>query len=1517
MKIKATYPFSISKNRKRSCHTPIFSLLFAAMLFLSTTLNGQVISNNNAYLNITKKSVVSSKDFFNASNGHLSNFGTLSLSGNFSNFATSRGNGLYRLDGNWLNTGIFNRDFSTVLLKGSGNQTITSVGGATFFNLSINNSGAPSSYRIIMDNDVTVTDTLSIANGNIDPQTNLLYLSSNKAASLSYTSTTGSRIMGKFQRGVGERGIYLFPLGYDHYNPITITTNNIPDSGPILSQFFTADPGSGGLPIADPPVEVWEAYPDGFWRLTAGNYFSSDNFNVSVNAAGFTDSIFPSTRLLKRTAASPWVVDGYHIDADTIGQNIIHRGELSGDIAPTGTEFALGRIRAIITEQPIDTTVCERTDATFSVAAIGVQKLRYFWYRLESGIGVRISNIGPKYSGARTSTLTIHNAQLSDIGDYFCVVADRNNNRVSTDTVHLHVNKIPVATVSITAQDHECSNIEFEDITLGFSWWDAGSTFIWERNNPIGIVSAIPMTGTANNIGDVLEGLFTNTTDAPITVTFTITPVGPAPTFCIGESVTSTVTVNPIPRVIVADTISEICYGAEMSVLLTTPTVMTKGMVRFDYTVGITGMPGDVVGNTAPANNLSDNTLLTYAYTNSADSLNSVFYYITPQNHQSGCYAGDIVTAEVKVHPKPLREVYISKPFTCFGNLDGVLTAVLAKSSKPSTLHWKGPWGVDETYQETSDTSNFSILYSGPYNLTVTDDLNCSNSINNTLVFGTSFGTLFSAGTKASGYNTTCWYTNDGTITLGEMDNVDAPFEYWILFNDQDTVRHGTLATQYELKTETGLAPGYYKLILKDANGCYNEYFPEIIIVAPPMIKIHSFGKSDYLGYNVSCAGYNDGSVWIDSISGGNKNYSYFWYTYDGAITGDNTQDRLDSIPAGKYFVRVTDWLGCEIIDSVTITQPEGMNLDSYTVSLSQDGNYNISCSGGTDGFIEMEITGGLGGYSYSWTNNEGYESNEKDIYNLSAGTYTATVTDQNGCILKIPPTSILPEFTLSEPLPLSLEADISVSTDGAYNINCFGGTGSIDITVSGGSTGNYSYEWTTTDGLGLTASAEDQPSITAGNYRLRVTDLNGCAIDTTFTLTEPSPVGSVMNPTHITCYPEGFNNGSIDLSITGGVGPYSGFIWSNGATSEDISGLTEGKYTVTFVDSNGCAKTDSTYIELPPDLIYTTRVSDYNGFNVSCHGLSDGWIKVDMESGRPPYTITWSREGGGYYAENTDSVSGLSSGRYILHIIDASMCEATEIIEITQPGQFSLITDLSTSMAGGYNINCYGDSSASINIFTVNNVGTASYLWSDGETTANRNNIPAGIYGLIVTDENNCAVHTEIEITQPDSIELTFNILQPWCPDKPDGAISVNATGGVPEYSYKWADNSTETTLTNISEGIYTVTVSDANGCLAGHNVILRSQYESCLIIPNAISPNGDLINDVWNIGYSELYPDMEVRILNRWGRTVWKSAKGYPDPWDGTNSRGRSLSLDSYHYIIDFGDGRRPQVGSITIVK
>ena len=112
---------------------------------------------------------------------------------------------------------------------------------------------------------------------------------------------------------------------------------------------------------------------------------------------------------------------------------------------------------------------------------------------------------------------------------------------------------------------------------------------------------------------------------------------------------------------------------------------------------------------------------------------------------------------------------------------------------------------------------------------------------------------------------------------------------------------------------------------------------------------------------------------------------------------------------------------------------------------------------------------------------------------------------------------------------------------------------------------------------------------------------------------------------------------------------------------------------------------------------------------------------------------------------------------------------------------------------------------------------------------------------------------------------------------------------------------------MTNIPAGDYSVTVSDMNGCTATGSMKVGPLNESCLIIPEAISPNGDGINDVWNIGQIDLYPDVEIVIYNRWGESVWKSERGYPKPWNGLGN-GKDLPLDSYHYIIDLHDGSKP---------
>jgi hypothetical protein len=203
-----------------------------------------------------------------------------------------------------------------------------------------------------------------------------------------------------------------------------------------------------------------------------------------------------------------------------------------------------------------------------------------------------------------------------------------------------------------------------------------GGTFEWTRDpDPTGITTAIPTDGTLLNLGDSISGFFTNNSDDPRTINFTVTPVGPDPTRCVGQPVSASITVNPKPRVIVADTVSQICNGTYTHIVLTSPTHMTQGEIQYEYTVDAPNL----VGSTAPANNLFRDYTIALQYHNKTDTMQSVFYHITPENLISGCNPGTIVIPEVKVHPEPLMKDTISVPFTCDGGTAGVLTTILSK----------------------------------------------------------------------------------------------------------------------------------------------------------------------------------------------------------------------------------------------------------------------------------------------------------------------------------------------------------------------------------------------------------------------------------------------------------------------------------------------------------------------------------------------------------------------------------------------------------------------------------------------------------------------------------------------------------------------------------------------------------------------------------------------------------------------------------------------------------------------
>jgi gliding motility-associated-like protein len=1024
-------------------------------------------------------------------------------------------------------------------------------------------------------------------------------------------------------------------------------------------------------------------------------------------------------------------------------------------------------------------------------------------------------------------------------------------------------------------------------------------------------------TGTGMPVSTLITNSLNNSGDTARMIMYVISPVL-LDSFnnqkCPGVNDTIRVWINPTPRAVPVVETTRMCDSAFTSVLLTTPTVMTKGQILFDYTISLTGGPGDLIGNTNFDTGLMAGQRLQFRYTNKSDTVQSVHFLITPRNDILSCVPGPVADAEVKVHPEPIQDIILTNPVLCQGGSDGALRAVLAKGTSPYDIRWRGPFGY--TNSNILEPTN---LQEGIYWARVTDFLGCKDSLSYFIIRAnenTNFTTVFKAG-GASSYNTSCYGDSDGEIEFFITNGNSFPFQYWVTNDAGDTLYTGTMTQNYSFLNPAtrrifgGLSAGWYYIDLEDVNGCRTRYQQEIR--SPDPIVTNLTAKTYQGGFNISCRSYADGKAWVASSFGGNFGpRTYLWSTTRNFAPGTTTPgDTLRNLTAGKYYMRVTDFFGCTKIDSITLIEPDGIELLSTVLSFSADSAFNVSCAGGANGSIDLNFGGGSGTYIYTWSGPAGANliQGSEDQTNLIAGNYSILVTDLNGCINNY-------SFTLTQPDSLKIISTPSTTFDNLFNINCFGGTGAITLAVTGGSVNNYTYNWTTLNGSGIVQGVRDQSALTAGTYTVQVTDSNLCLTESIITLTQPDPIITTLVPVDITCEAPGFSNGSITMTVTGGSGTYN-YLWSNGATTKDITGLTHGKYFVAVTDMYGCGTIDSVVINLPPPLTINVVTSDYNGFNISCFGLADGSVGVTPVTGEGPFTFLWIGPDG--YTSTADSISGLRAGTYTVTVTDANMCTVTEAVELTQSGPVGMLVALSSSNDGMYNINCAGSSTGTISLTPVNAVGSLQWLWSDGATGTSRTELPAGDYRVILTDQNLCSKDSIISITQPDSLRITLAIIHPQCLDNPNGEIAVTVTGGSPGpgYTYKWYDNSiTSPYRDNLLPGKYKLLVTDFNGCTATDSVKLEALQEICLDIPNAFSPNGDGINDEWNIGMIYLYPMMEVNIFNRQGQLVWRSERGYSGAWNG-RSNGRPLPMDSYHYVINLHNGRKPIVGNVTIVR
>jgi len=302
------------------------------------------------------------------------------------------------------------------------------------------------------------------------------------------------------------------------------------------------------------------------------------------------------------------------------------------------------------------------------------------------------------------------------------------------------------------------------------------------------------------------------------------------------------------------------------------------------------------------------------------------------------------------------------------------------------------------------------------------------------------------------------------------------------------------------------------------------------------------------------------------------------------------------------------------------------------------------ACFGASTGKIDVTVTGATGPYTYNWarvspagTGSGSSSSATFSITALSAGTYNVTVSAASGC-----------SGTLSANLT---EPPLLTATNAVTNILCNGGTGSINLTAAGG-TSPYTYLWTGG------ATTEDRAGLVAGTYTVTVTDSKSCKATATSTITQPAAALSVSGiVTGISCF--GGSNGSINITPTGGTPAYT-YLWSNGATTEDVSGLAVGAYSILVTDANGCFVNASYSITQPPVLNATVVKVDPDCINTP--PSYNGSITVTPSGGTPVYTYLWND------ANTSATRTGLGPGIYTVTITDSKGC--TKVITITLTGQ-------------------------------------------------------------------------------------------------------------------------------------------------------------------------------------------------------------------------------------------------------
>ncbi len=642
-------------------------------------------------------------------------------------------------------------------------------------------------------------------------------------------------------------------------------------------------------------------------------------------------------------------------------------------------------------------------------------------------------------------------------------------------------------------------------------------------------------------------------------------------------------------------------------------------------------------------------------------------YVLTVTNNVNGCTATD--TALVTQTPMLMASISDTTHVDCNGNSSGSATAAGSGGNGAYSYNWSNG----------EMTQTIMNLAAGSYTVTVTDADNCTATATVEITQPPALTvTVSTMGISGPG-------NNDGSATANPSGGTGSYTYIW--GNGQTT------------QTISNLPPGTYMVTVTDANGC----------TATGSGTVNSFDCSGFSAttssMDVTCNGGSNGTATV-SPTGGTMPYSYNWS--DGQTTQTAT-----GLTADDYSVTVTDDNGCDVVLTVTVSEPTAVTVSASMVE-------NVSCNGGMDGSISVSANGGNGGFGYLWSNG----MMGSTINNLSAGDYTVTATDTSGC-------SGMLTVMVTEPTPLVIVEDTIT------NVLCHGdSTGTATVVASGG-TPNYTYVWS--DGqMGATNSM-----LPAGNHEVIATDINGCMDTLGISISEPPVLAANATSTDETGV--GANDGTASSAPTGGTAGYT-YDWSNGTNTATITNLPPGEYCVTVTDDNGCTDEDCTTVNA---FACAGVSSTTSGTPVSCFGGDDGTASVMPEGFVDPIAFLWSND------STIATISGLTAGIYTVTITGADGCTGTNEYEVTSP------TALSIDSVNVTNTECTNSADGSITVMGEGGTPGYSYAWPNGESGATIDSLVRGSYEVTVTDANGCTANRTFEVETDPDMEFPNVIVQ------------------------------------------------------------------------------------------------------------------------------------------------------------